>query len=115
MTNNAEVFALLDETFASRTLDEWKEALATMTGVWAPVQTAAELVDDPQVQANGYLSNVHVDGTDFDLVASPVQLDEAPVQLTPAPEHGQHTEEILLELGVEWDEIARGKESGAIL
>ena len=115
MTNNAEVFALLDETFASRTLDEWKDALATMTGVWAPVQTAAELVDDPQVQANGYLSNVHVDGTDFDLVASPVQMDEAPVQLTPAPEHGQHTEEILLELGVEWDEIARGKESGAIL
>jgi len=115
MTNNAEVFALLDETFASRTLEEWKEALATMTGVWAPVQTAAELVGDPQVQANGYLSNVNVDGTDFDLVASPVQLDETPVQLTPAPEHGQHTEEILLEIGIDWDEIARGKESGAIL
>jgi crotonobetainyl-CoA:carnitine CoA-transferase CaiB-like acyl-CoA transferase len=32
-----------------------------------------------------------------------------------ASEHGQHTEEILLELGIEWDEIARGKESGAIL
>jgi crotonobetainyl-CoA:carnitine CoA-transferase CaiB-like acyl-CoA transferase len=115
MTNSAEVFALLDETFASRTLEEWKGALATMTGVWAPVQTAAELVDDPMVQANGYLANVHVDGTDFDLVASPVQLDEAPVPLTPAPEHGQHTEEILLELGLDWDEIARGKDSGAIL
>jgi crotonobetainyl-CoA:carnitine CoA-transferase CaiB-like acyl-CoA transferase len=115
MTNGAEVFAILDEAFASRTLDEWKDALASMKGVWAPVQRAAELVDDPMVQANGYLTNVNVDGTDFDLVASPVQLDETPVRLTPAPEHGQHTEEILLELGIDWDEIARGKDSGAIL
>ena len=51
----------------------------------------------------------------FDLVASPVQHDEQQVPLAPAPEHGQHTEEILLELGLEWDEIARGKQSGAIL
>ena len=33
----------------SRTLDEWREALAGMKGVWAPVQTAVELYDDPQV------------------------------------------------------------------
>jgi crotonobetainyl-CoA:carnitine CoA-transferase CaiB-like acyl-CoA transferase len=115
MTNSAEVFALLDETFASRTLAEWKEALATMKGVWAPVQTAGELVDDPMVQANGYLTQVNVDGTDFDLVSSPVQMDETQVPLVPAPEHGQHTEEILLEMGIDWDEIAKGKESGAIL
>ena len=55
------------------------------------------------------------DGVDYDLVANPVQFDEQADVLVPAPEHGQHTEEILLELGVEWDEIAQGKESGAIL
>jgi len=114
-TNCIELVATLDEIFASRTLAEWMEALATMKGVWAPVQKAAELVNDPQVAANGYLSTVSLDGKDFDLVASPVQMDEMPVQLSPAPEHGQHTEEILLELGIEWDEIAEGKASGAVL
>jgi crotonobetainyl-CoA:carnitine CoA-transferase CaiB-like acyl-CoA transferase len=113
--NNVELIELLDETFASRTLDEWRVALDTMKGVWAPVQMPAELVNDPQVQANGYLSTVSLNGIDFDLVASPVQMDETADVLGPAPEHGQHTEEILLELGIEWDEIAKGKESGAIL
>jgi crotonobetainyl-CoA:carnitine CoA-transferase CaiB-like acyl-CoA transferase len=113
--NSPELVAILDETFASRTLAEWCQALATMTGVWSPVQQPAELVDDVQVQANGYLSTVDRDGQTFDLVASPVQVDETAVALQPAPEHGQHTEEILLELGLEWDEIAEGKASGAIL
>jgi len=44
-----------------------------------------------------------------------VQMNETADVLGPAPEHGQHTEEILLELGIDWDEIASGKESGAIL
>lgn len=113
--NCRELVATLDEVFAGRTLAEWTKALATMTGVWAPVQRAAELVDDPQVQANGYLSRVTLNDQEFDLVASPVQMDETTVALGPAPEHGQHTEEILLELGLDWDEITEGKASGAIL
>ena len=107
---------LLDEAFASRTLDEWRERLATLAGVWAPVQTARELHDDPQVTANGYLPQVDVgDGHSLDLVANPVQFDEAPPNLRRAPEHGEHTEEVLLELGVTWEEIAAYKESAAIL
>ncbi|MGZ4760401.1 MAG: CaiB/BaiF CoA transferase family protein, partial [Acidimicrobiales bacterium] len=114
-TNCSELITLLDEIFAGRTYAEWCEALQTMTGVWAPVQMASEMVDDPQVQANGYLSRVVQNGNEYDLVANPVQMNETPDVLGPAPEHGQHTEEILLELGVDWDEIAKGKESGAIL
>jgi crotonobetainyl-CoA:carnitine CoA-transferase CaiB-like acyl-CoA transferase len=42
-------------------------------------------------------------------------MDEAADHLRPAPEHGQHTEEILLELGLDWDAIIAYKEAGAIL
>lgn len=114
-TNHRELITILDDTFASRTYAEWCDALQTMTGVWAPVQMASEMVDDPQVVANGYLSRVVQNGNEYDLVANPVQMDETADVLGPAPEHGQHTEEILLELGIDWDEIAEGKSSGAIL
>jgi crotonobetainyl-CoA:carnitine CoA-transferase CaiB-like acyl-CoA transferase len=77
---------------------------------------ASELVDDVQVKANGYLSRVdRADGKSYDLVANPVQMDESADQLVAAPEHGQHTEEILLELGLDWDQIIAHKDSGAVL
>ena len=55
-------------------------------GVWAPGQMASELVDDVQVQANGYLSRVErADGKSYDLVANPVQMDETADQLVAGP------------------------------
>ena len=73
----------------------------------------AERLDDPQVGANGYLSTVErADGNNFDLVANPVQMDETADKLTSAPEHGQHTEEILLELGLDWDRSSPTKRRG---
>ena len=106
----------LVEAFATAPLEEWRSRLATLEGVWAPVQTARELHDDVQVLANGYLPTVTGDdGTPVELVASPVQFDETPPVLRRAPDHGQHTEEVLLELGVSWDELVLHKESGAIL
>jgi len=49
------------------------------------------------------------------LVVSPVQFDETPGRPTRAPEHGEHTEAVLLELGLSWDDIAELKRQGAIL
>ncbi len=104
------------DIFESAPLAEWRRRLETMQGVWAPVQTARELHDDGQVAANGYLPTVDADdGTPVGLVANPVQFDESPPELRRAPEHGQHTEEVLLELGLSWDELVQHKESGAIL
>jgi crotonobetainyl-CoA:carnitine CoA-transferase CaiB-like acyl-CoA transferase len=114
--NRRECIRLLDEIFATRTYAEWRETLATAEGVWAPLQTVREVHDDVQVIANGYLPELHADnGTPYWLVANPVQFDETPPELGRAPEHGQHTEEVLLELGLTWDEIIAHKESGAIL
>jgi crotonobetainyl-CoA:carnitine CoA-transferase CaiB-like acyl-CoA transferase len=114
--NREACVATMDEVFASKTYEEWKETLASLSGAWAPVQMASELVDDPQVQANGYLGRVfRDDGKEYDLVANPVQMNETADPMVAAPEHGQHTEEILLELGLDWDAIIAHKESGAIL
>ena len=114
--NRKELIAMLDEIFAQRTLAEWFEAFKTLEGPWAPMQNAEELHDDPQSVANCYLPDV--DGADkghFKLVASPVQFDERPIEIRgPSPEMGQNTEEVLLEMGVQWEEIARLKQAGAI-
>ena len=88
--------AALDEEFASRTYDEWKELLSGLDAPWAPVQSVEELLDDPQVLANGYLGDVVIEGgPSYRLPTVPVQFDERPPALRPAPEHGEHTEAIL--------------------
>jgi len=113
--NRVECVQTLEAIFASRTLAEWRAALADAEGVWAPMQTPLELYDDPQATSNGYLLPVdRGDGTSFTLIANPLQFDETPPTLRPAPDHGQHTEEVLLELGLSWDDLARYKEAGAI-
>jgi crotonobetainyl-CoA:carnitine CoA-transferase CaiB-like acyl-CoA transferase len=54
-------------------------------------------------------------GAEFAMPVNPVQFDEQHVVPAGAPEHGQHTEEVLLELGIAWEDIEAYKEQGAIL
>lgn len=114
--NRKECVGVLDGIFATRTLDEWRDALADIEGVWAPVQSAGELLTDPQVLANGYTTELeHSGGTRFRMVTAPIQFDEQPGTLTPAPEHGEHTDAVLLELGYSMDDVLDLKVKGAIL
>jgi crotonobetainyl-CoA:carnitine CoA-transferase CaiB-like acyl-CoA transferase len=113
--NRRACIAELRATFARRTYAEWRMRLATLAGAWAPVQTALEVHEDPQVRANGLLPEVTTaEGVSLALAASPIQFDEAAPSLVAAPTHGQHTEEILLELGMSWEDVARLKDTGAI-
>src|SRR5439155_16632985 len=52
--NSRECTQELKAVFLSRTMKEWREALADIEGVWSPLQTPREVHDDPQVIANGY-------------------------------------------------------------
>ncbi|HLN18384.1 MAG TPA: CoA transferase [Acidimicrobiales bacterium] len=114
--NSEECVTTLDEIFATRTVEEWREALAEAAGVWAVVQTAAELLEDPMALANGYLQEVEAkSGTTYRIVASPLQFDETPPDLTRGPDHGEHTDEVLLEMGLDMDAIMDLKIKGAVL
>ena len=64
--------------------------------------------------ANYYDPGRMANGTTLRMVTSPVQFDERPGAPTRAPELGEHTEEVLLELGLTWDEITELQERGAI-
>jgi crotonobetainyl-CoA:carnitine CoA-transferase CaiB-like acyl-CoA transferase len=114
--HRAECIQVLREIFRGRTYAEWCDRLQTLKGVWAPMQTALEVHDDPMAVANGYLEQITVaSGTQFTLPANPVQFDETPAAVGPAPDHGEHTDEVLLELGLTYDEILEHKISGAVL
>lgn len=113
--NRVECVAALDALFASRSYEEWIELLHQIDAPWAPVQAVEELLTDPQVIANDYIGEVAVEGgPSYRLPAVPVQFDELPPDLRPAPEHGEHTEALLLELGHDWEAIIALKDAGVI-
>ena len=99
----------------TRSLEEWRDAIGPMKGQWAPFQTLSQIPSDPQVIANQAVREVEIEGGEtFRLIANPVQFDGEPPNLRKGPEHAQHTEEILLEMGLDWERIATLKELGAI-
>ncbi len=115
MDNSAEAIAILSQVFASATLDEWRQRLATFIGQWAVVQDTREAVADPQTVANGYVQECHTAaGTPFRLVAAPVQFDEEPAVPTRAPEFNEHGDSILAELGLDSDAIIALKIRGVV-
>ena len=115
MANSAEAIGILTEVFASATLDEWRERLATFIGQWAVVQDTLEAVADPQTVANGYVQECQTAaGTPFRLVAAPVQFDEEPAVPTRAPEFNEHGDSILADLGLDSDAIIDLKIRGVV-
>jgi crotonobetainyl-CoA:carnitine CoA-transferase CaiB-like acyl-CoA transferase len=113
--NAAACVQLLDEIFLERSLDDWTAVLTTQGAQWSVVQRANELRRDQQVAANGYLQEVdYGNGRRLELVPAPVQHGGAPPELRAAPELGADTEAVLLEAGMNWEEISRLKAAGAI-
>jgi crotonobetainyl-CoA:carnitine CoA-transferase CaiB-like acyl-CoA transferase len=102
------------EAIAAKPYDHWIRHLQTMEGPWSPVKNPAELVADPQMDANGYLVPViDADGQRRRLVANPVQFDETPPEVVRGPQFAEHTDDILRELGKSEDDIIQLKVDGA--
>ncbi|MGC4963243.1 CaiB/BaiF CoA transferase family protein [Gordonia sp. DT218] len=108
--NTSEAVAILREVIAERTLADWTERFATLAGPWAPVQDSRQVGDDPQIRANDYIVNAG----DLELVGNPVQFDVEASSVTAAPGFAEDTDDILQELGLDWDRIIELKTAGAV-
>ncbi|MCP4037981.1 MAG: CoA transferase, partial [bacterium] len=106
--NAKELIAMLDEIFATRSREEWSEIFAAEPDLWwAPVQTFSEVLQDPQVHANGGLVEVPDGDSTTLLPATPADFEGTPwAPRWMAPDHGEHSDEVLAQLGRNADEIA---------
>lgn len=106
----------LDKVFATKSMAEWAETFAANDVWWAPVNQVHELATDEAVRAAGaYVRVPEPDGPGIEMVATPADFSETRWQpRSLPPELGQHTEEVLLEMGYDWDGIIALKDSGVI-
>lgn len=115
--NSKELIRILDGLFLTAPRAEWGKKLDEGGCIWAPIQTLDEVVDDPQVRANGYVGTLdHPEEGSFEILRTPITFQRTPAKLrNSAPELGQHGDDILVDLGYTWDEIIAFKEQNAVL
>lgn len=113
--NRVDAIAALDAEFAKRTCAEWEGVLAKLDRGWEVVRKAVDVCDDPQVEANGYVAYLERSGESVPIVRNPVQFDETLPEFRRAPDAGEQTDDILAELGLDWDAIIDLKVAGAVL
>ena len=111
-----EIFSFLRATFKTKTREEWMEELKDVDVCLGKVLSLEETLGDPQVVSRGMV-------TDFAdprkgkmrLLSSPLKLSDTPPDIRTAPaDFGEHTEEVLGELGFNADQIEELKKSGAV-
>ena len=106
----------LDDLFATGPRDKWVDILRAADIVSAPINTLLEASNDPDVLANGYLTEVDYPkhGKKLKVHGSPWQFSETPPTIGVAPELGQHNEEVLKAVGYSAQEIAAFRERKVI-
>jgi crotonobetainyl-CoA:carnitine CoA-transferase CaiB-like acyl-CoA transferase len=114
--NAGQLVVMLDEKFAAEPRAVWLERLNGAGCICTPVQTPKQVADDPQALANNYFvrMNHHLFG-ETKMVGFPWSFSDTPASCRrPAPELGEHTEEILNDLGYTAEEISNMRKDGII-
>jgi crotonobetainyl-CoA:carnitine CoA-transferase CaiB-like acyl-CoA transferase len=114
--NAEEGVRIIAEVIGSKPFEYWRQHLKTMKGQWAPFQSLVDLASDEQAIANDMITEVEAadGGEPFRVVRGPVQFNHEPLETTRAPQASEHTELVLMDLGMDWDRIEELKNSGAI-
>ncbi|HTF68730.1 MAG TPA: CoA transferase [Edaphobacter sp.] len=114
--NAAALAAILDELFASQPMSHWRDVFDQAHLTYGVVRAPSEVVNDPQLRENDIVVPLEGAGANLKLtISSPMQVhDVAKVPAKRAPEIGEHSEEILQELGFDTKEIDGLRESGVL-
>lgn len=114
----AGLFKFLTGTFKTATAAEWVARLAPLDIEIASVDTPGEAFENPQLVARGMVVDTsHPEAGDFRRIGNPIRFStERPAdeRIVPAPTIGQHTDEVLRELGYTNDAIAQMHHQGAV-
>jgi crotonobetainyl-CoA:carnitine CoA-transferase CaiB-like acyl-CoA transferase len=114
MANAGAGAEIVAEIIGKRPYAEWVEILSQGEGQWSTVQNSWEVGNDPSMRANGLIAQVvDADGKERELVTNPVQFEETPATITRAPLFAEHTDEVLLEIGLSDEELLHLKIDGA--
>jgi crotonobetainyl-CoA:carnitine CoA-transferase CaiB-like acyl-CoA transferase len=112
-----ELVERIDAIMSTRTVEEWGQIFDDAGLIWAPIQTAAQTVTDPQVRAIGAFVEVEhpADGTKFETLASPIRIVGSSIgPERGAPTLGADTDAVLAELGMTPDDVAALRADGSI-
>ncbi|MCZ6874582.1 MAG: CoA transferase, partial [bacterium] len=114
--NREALIGILEALFKTKTTQQWVDILEAAGIPNAPVNTIADLVNDPQVAHRNMIPTIpHPTVAGLRAPASPLKLSDGPSSIRlPPPENGEHTEAVQLELGYAQDEIANLEAAGAI-
>ncbi|NEV00269.1 CaiB/BaiF CoA transferase family protein [Bradyrhizobium uaiense] len=114
--NMPELTAILDEAFAAQPMEHWNEVFSGVHVTFGAVRGPQEVINDPQLAANDIV--VPLEGAGGKLtstISSPIQLHGvAKIPARRAPDLGQHTEEILRDLGFDAKGVEDLRTSGAV-
>ncbi len=108
----------LDKLFATKPRDEWIKLLYDNDAgfVYSPINEINDLQDDIQIKENNYFVDFnHPIAGPIKYISTPVQFSQTPAQVkSGAPEYAQNTEEVLLEIGYSWEDIAKFQEEEVV-
>ncbi|MFO7270826.1 MAG: CoA transferase, partial [Sphaerobacter thermophilus] len=116
VTNRADVVATVGAIMAQRTTAEWMELLERAGVPAGPINTVEQILHDPHVLAREMVVTLqHPTAGEVKTVGIPAKLSDTPGTVRSAPPLlGQHTDEVLAELGYDAAAIADLRERGIV-